>query len=100
MAFLDQPVKIEFQQVAQLVLRPIESVKYQRHTLECQHCGSIETAPWSPEMIPGQDLGVRLQAFLGWMGNYGHLPYEKQQEMLWELGLLDIGVGTLVTTNA
>jgi transposase len=100
MAFLDQPVKIEFQQVAQLVLRPIEIVEYQRHTLECQHCGSIETAPWSPEMIPGQDLGVRLQAFLGWMGNYGHLPYEKQQEMLWELGQIDIGVGTLVTTNA
>jgi transposase len=100
MAFLDQPVKIEFQQVAQLVLRPIEIVEYQRHTLECQHCGSIETAPWSPEMIPGQDLGVRLQAFLGWMGNYGHLPYEKQQEMLWELGQIDIGVGSLVTTNA
>jgi transposase len=45
-------------------------------------------------------LGVRLQAFLGWLGNYGHLPYEKQQEMLWELGQIDIGVATLVTTNA
>lgn len=50
-------------------------------------------------MIPGQDLGVRLQAFLGWIGNYGHLPYEKQQEMLWDLGQIEIGVGTLVTTN-
>lgn len=50
-------------------------------------------------MIPGQDLGIRLQAFLGWMGNYGHLPYGKQQEMLWELGEIEIGVGTLVTTN-
>ena len=50
-------------------------------------------------MIPGQDLGLKLQAFLGWMGNYGHLPYEKQQEMLWELGQIEIGVGTLVTTN-
>ncbi len=50
-------------------------------------------------MIPGQDLGVRLQAFLGWLGNYGHLPYEKQQELLWELGKIEIGVGTLVTTN-
>ncbi len=44
-------------------------------------------------------MSVRLQAFLGWMGNYGHLPYEKQQEMLWELGQIEIGVGTLVATN-
>ncbi len=44
-------------------------------------------------------MGVKLQAFLGWLGNYGHLPYEKQQEMLWELGKIEIGLGTLVTTN-
>ena len=50
-------------------------------------------------MIPGLDLGVKLQAFLGWLGNYGHLPYEKQQEMLWELGKIKIGLGTLVNTN-
>ena len=50
-------------------------------------------------MIPGQDLGVKLQGLLGWMGNYGHLPYEKQQEFLWELGKIEIGVGTLVATN-
>ena len=56
-------------------------------------------ADWSAKIIPGQDLGVKLQAFLGWLGNYGHLPYEKQQEMLWELGEIEIGLGTLVTTN-
>ena len=43
--------------------------------------------------------GVKLQAFLGWLGNYGHLPYEKQQEMLWELGQIEIGLGTIVVTN-
>ena len=26
-------------------------------------------------------------------------PIELQQEMLWELGQVEIGVGTLVTTN-
>ncbi|MEW5856382.1 MAG: IS66 family transposase [Cyanobacteriota bacterium] len=97
--FLSEPVKIETQQVAQLVSRPIQIVEYHRHTCRCQHCGELKTAQWSPEMIPGQDLGVRLQAFLGWINNYGHLPYEKQQEMLWELGQLEIGVGTLVATN-
>lgn len=93
------PVKVEKQQVAQLVECPIEIVEYHRHTCECQNCGAIQSADWSKQMIPGQDLGIRLQAFLGWMGNYGHLPYEKQQEMLWELGQIDIGVGTLVRTN-
>lgn len=50
-------------------------------------------------MIAGQDLGVRLQGLLGWLGNYGHLASEKQQELLWELGRIKIGVGTLVATN-
>lgn len=33
------------------------------------------------------------------MGNYGHLSYEKQQELLRELGEIDIGMGTLQATN-
>jgi transposase len=91
--------KTEKQQVAQLVPRPIEIVEYQRQILECPHCHKLANSEWSPEIIPGQDLGVRLQGLLGWLGNYGHLPYEKQQELLWELGKIKIGVGTLVETN-
>ncbi len=33
------------------------------------------------------------------MGNYGHLSYEKQQELLRELGDINIGVGTLQAAN-
>ncbi len=44
-------------------------------------------------------MGIKLQGLLGWLGNYGHLPYEKQQELLWELGKIQVGVGTLVATN-
>jgi transposase len=65
----------------------------------CEHCGNVQASDWSPALVPGQDIGVRLQAFLGWINNYGHLSYEKQQELLWELGQIEIGVGTLVTTN-
>jgi len=72
--FVDNPVKVDFQQVAQLVDKPIEVVEYHRHHCRCRHCGEVTTASWSPQMIPGQDLGVKLQAFLGWLGNYGHLP--------------------------
>ncbi|GAL95908.1 hypothetical protein N44_04764 [Microcystis aeruginosa NIES-44] len=27
------------------------------------------------DVVPGQDLGVSLQALLGWMSHYGHLSY-------------------------
>src|SRR4028119_941128 len=97
--FIKEPIKIETQQVAQLVEPPIEIVEYQRHTCVCEHCGNVQASDWSPDLVPGQDIGVRLQAFIGWINNYGHLSYEKQQELLWELGQIEIGVGTLVTTN-
>ncbi|NEP41032.1 MAG: IS66 family transposase, partial [Okeania sp. SIO2H7] len=94
--FLSEPIEVETQQVAQLVAQPIEIVEYHRHSCQCRGCSQVTSASWSSEMIPGQDLGVKLQAFLGWLGHIGHLPYEKQQEMLWELGKIDIGLGTLV----
>lgn len=97
--FSNEPIKIETQQVAQLVDRPIEIVEYLRYTCICSECGETQTAEWSADIVPGQDIGIRLQAFLGWINNYGHLPYEKQQELLWELGEIEIGVGTLVATN-
>jgi len=95
----NEPVVVETQQVAQLVSKPIEIVEYHRYHCQCDECGAITSASWSIDMIPGQDLGIKLQAFLAWLGNYGHLPYEKQQEMLWELGKIKIGLGTLVNTN-
>lgn len=97
--WFDELVKVEVQQVAELVERPIEIVEYQRHHCQCRRCGQTSAATWPESIIPGQDLGVKLQGLLGWLGNYGHLPYEKQQELLWELGEIEIGVGTLVTTN-
>lgn len=93
------PIKVETKQVAQLVERPIEIVEYHRYTCVCHICGNSQTANWSSKIVPGQDLGIRLQGFLGWINNYGHLSYEKQQELLWELGQIKIGVGTLVETN-
>ena len=99
-AFAEVPVAVQVQQVAQLVERPIEIVEYQQHSCECVDCGQVHTAPWPESIVPGQDLGVTLQALLVWLGNYGHLPYEKQQELLRELGDIDIGVGTLQATNA
>jgi transposase len=92
-------VRIDRQQVAQLVTRPIEIVEYQSHHCQCAQCAGIVAAKWPAEIIPGQDLGVRLQGLLSWLGNYAHMTYEKQQELLWELGEIEISTGTLVATN-
>jgi transposase len=98
-SFTPEPIKVETQQVAQLVEHPIEIVEYHRYTCVCEQCGNSQAADWSEELVPGQDLGIRLQGFLGWVNNYGHLSYEKQQELLWELGKIEIGVGLLVATK-
>lgn len=44
-------------------------------------------------------MSINLQAFLVWLGNYGHLSYAKQQELLWELGGIEVGCGTIQKTN-
>jgi transposase len=95
-----EPMSLSFQQVAQLVERPIEVVEYQRQTCRCCCCGQETQAAWPTHVIPGQDLDAGLQAFLGWLGNYAHLSYEKQAELVWELGQIEIGIGTLATTNS
>lgn len=97
--FAGEPVAVQVQQVAQLVSRPIEIVEYQQHSCQCVNCGQIHIPAWPESIVPGQDLGVNLQGLLVWLGNYGHLSYEKQQELLRELGDIDIGMGTLQATN-
>lgn len=97
--FKSDKANVEVQQIAQLIAKPIEIVEYHRHRCQCANCGVSVSADWSDEIIPGQDLGVRLQAFIGWLGNYGHMPYGKIRELLYELGQINIGEGTLVATN-
>jgi transposase len=49
--------------------------------------------------LPEQDLGISLQAFLGWVNDYAHILYKKQEGMLWESHQIEIGLGILVATN-
>jgi len=81
-----------------LVERPIEVVEYQRlalsvtvvdrHTQQHGPKPSSLVKTWGEFTSPTRALG-----------NYGHLSYEKQ-ELMPELGDIDIGVGTLQATNA
>jgi transposase len=88
------------QQVACLAAVPIEVVEYQTAKCKCLECGAVVSGAKAFGIVPGQDLSIGLPALLVWLGNYGHMSYEKQQELLWELGGIEIGVGTLHETNA
>ena len=96
---LSEVISHQTQQVACLVAKPIEVVEYQTQSCKCLECGGIVRGSWPEGIVPGQDLNINLQALLVWLGNYGHLSYEKQQELVWELGAIEIGTGTLQKTN-
>ena len=85
--------------MACLVAQPIEVVEYQTQSCKCLECGGVVQGSLPLGIVPGQDLNINLQALLVWLGNYGHLSYEKQQELVWELGGIEIGTGTLQKTN-
>lgn len=96
---LSEAISFQTQQVACLVAKPIEVVEYQTQSCKCLECGGVVRGSLSEGIVPGQDLNINLQALLVWLGNYGHLSYDKQQELVWELGAIDIGTGTLQKTN-
>lgn len=96
---LSQVINTHSQQVATLVAKPIEVVEYQTQSCKCLECGAVVRGEPPLGIVPGQDLSINLQALLVWLGNYGHLSYEKLTELLWELGRIEVSVGTLQKTN-
>jgi transposase len=90
---LSEVINIHRQQVASLVAKPIEVVEYQTQSCKCLECGAVVRGETPQGIVPGLDLSVNLQALLVWLGNYGHLSYAKLQELLWELGRIEVGVG-------
>lgn len=99
--FSQQPVAIQVQQVAQLVERPIEVVEYQRHSCECNRCGQTHTLLMAPNHRPWSRLGSEFTSptRARWATTDICLT-SKLQELMRELGDIDIGVGTLQATNA
>ena len=96
---LSDAIGVQKQQVACLVARPIEVVEFQTAKCQCLSCGAMVSGDKPEGIVPGQDLSINLQALLAWLGNYAHMSYEKQQELVWELGEITIGTGTLNATN-
>jgi len=96
-AFAEVPVSVQVQQVAQLVERPIEIVEYQQQ----RAAAVLRSSPHSSlarEYRTWSRLGSESASAVSVAGNYGHLPYENSKN-LWELGDINIGVGTLQATN-
>jgi len=96
---LSEVISLQTPQVACLVAKPIEIVEYQTQSCKCLECGGVVRGSLPEGIVGGQDLNINLQALLVWLGNYGHLSYQKQQELIWELGAIEIGTGTLQKTN-
>jgi transposase len=96
---LSEVISLQTQQVACLVAKPIEVVEYQTQSCKCLECGGVVRGSLPEGIVGGQDLNINLQTLLVWLGNYGHLSYQKQQELIWELGEIEIGTGTLQKTN-
>ena len=92
-------IGVSIRQTARLVPQPIEIVEYQQQQCQCNHCATIVWGELPKEVIGEQDLEASLQGMLVWLGNYGHMSYEKQQEWLKEMGLDEIGLGTIAATN-
>jgi transposase len=92
-------IGVSTRQTARLVAQPIEIVEYQQQQCQCNQCATIVWGEMPKEVIGEQDLEASLQGMLVWLGNYGHMSYEKQQEWLKEMGLAEIGLGTIAATN-
>jgi transposase len=75
---LSEAISHQTQQVACLVAKPLEVVEYQTQSCKCLECGGVVRGSLPEGIVPGQDLNINLQALLAWLGNYGHLSYEKQ----------------------
>jgi Transposase IS66 family len=59
---LSEAIKIQKQQVATLVAKPISIVEYQIQSCKCLECGAMVTGESPEGIVPGQDLSVNLQA--------------------------------------
>lgn len=92
-------IGVSIRQTARLVAQPIEIVSYKQQQCQCNNCATIVWGELPKEVIGEEDLEASLQGMLVWLGNYGHMSYEKQQEWLKEMGLEDIGLGTIAATN-
>lgn len=93
-------VGVKTRQVARWVDNPIEIVEYQQHQCRCEQCQSISWGSLPSGVIGEQEIEAKLQAMMVWLGHYGHLSYEKQQEWLKEMGVCEIGLGTIAATTA
>ena len=73
-----------------ILLSYLEIVEYQVVKRICEGCGTRGSGELPETVIEGLDLGVGLQGMMPWLGHYGHLSYEKQEEWLREFGKIEV----------
>jgi hypothetical protein len=97
--WLEPPVQVKYRQVAEFVATPIEVIEFEQQYCCCASCGTMSWGILLSFVVGEQSLGARLQTHLVWLGGYGQLSFEKQQEWLAEFGGLEVSLGTLQTTT-
>jgi transposase len=97
--WLASPVQVKYRQVAEFVVAPIEVIEFEQQCCCCASCGTMSWGTLPSFVVGEQSLGARLQTHLVWLGGYGQLSFEKQQEWLAEFGGLEVSLGTLQATT-
>lgn len=90
-------VTTESHVVAELVANPVVITEYRQIKGQCRNCGCRVQGQLPEGVIPGQQYGPRLQAWLNILGSWGHLSLAKQEELCETLLGIPISQGTLST---
>ena len=83
--------------VAELVAQPVVITEYRQAKAACPHCGSHVRGVLPDDVLPGQQYGPRLQAWLNILGSWAHVSLAKQEELCEALLAIPISQGTLST---
>ena len=86
--------KIRVHPIAELVIKPIEITEYLYIDGECPHCKKLIKATTPLNILPKEQYGPRLQAWLANLKGYGHLSNKKLVKICETFGI-PITQGTL-----
>ena len=89
-----EDVRPERHQVSELPKIVPEIVEYQRHTLNCEVCGTKNRAEWPKEMPKGS-FGARLQGMIGYLGGRFGISHRDMVELMETVFEVEISLGSI-----
>lgn len=80
-------------------LPPVTKVhvsEYQLMKVKCSECESFTIGEYPDSASAQVCYGPKIKAYVAYLSNYQHLPFERIQELLHDLFNIDISTGTLI----